>query len=326
MDHKQHETIAKWERRWLAGAALMSLMFIILIALSLALEGTHIAQRSSRTTPEALSNHSLFATPGVTALGPNKYQLTGVAQAFTFIPSEVTLPVGAEVDFYLTSKDVLHGYQLENTTVNVETIPGEISYFKYTFDKLGDYRLSCNEYCGIGHHNMLGKIRIVSASEFAEEARQREAEASAALATGLSGEALYNSNCASCHQANGMGLTGAFPPLTPHAAFSYLQTDDRSYLAKVLLYGLQGQVEVLTDADPGNLEGTFETYNGVMPAWSQLGDAELAAILNYILTSWDNAQYFSSFQPYTVEDIAAERGQALSADDMLSLRQSLGLK
>ena len=315
MEHKQHEVIAKWERRWLSASGLMSLSFVIFIAISLALEGTHIAQTSSRTTPEKLSSHELFANPGVTALGPGKFQVAMMAQAFSFVPAEIRLPVGAEVDFYLTSKDVLHGYQVEDTNINVEAIPGEISYFKYTFDKPGEYRVSCNEYCGISHQNMIGKVIVLSSAEFAQDASQREADAMAMSEGGNAGEAIYTANCVACHQATGDGLAGVFPPLAGHLPSVYNADGGREYLIETLLYGLQGQIQV---------DGTG--YNGVMPAWAQLSDEDIAAVLNYTLTAWDNEALLSDFAEYSPEDVAAQRGQARTAAEIYELRQSLGLE
>lgn len=315
MEHKQHETIAKWERRWMSVSGLMSLSFVILIAIALALEGTHIAQRSSRTTPDKLSSHELFAKPGITALGPGRFQVAVLAQAFSFSPSEIIVPVGSEIDFYMTAKDVLHGFQIENTTINVEAVPGEISYWKYTFNKPGEYRISCNEYCGISHQNMLGKIIVASASEYADTVAKREAEALAMAQTGDLGQAIYTANCASCHQANGQGLAGVFPPLEGHMASLYNAQGGRDYLMDLLLYGLQGAIEI-----------DSASYNGVMPAWAQLSDSDLAAILNYALTSWTNDALLQDFRPYSAEELMAKRGQALTANDIYVLRQSLGLE
>ncbi|MCA9839565.1 MAG: c-type cytochrome [Trueperaceae bacterium] len=315
MDHDQHEVIAKWERRWLSASGLMSLTFVIFIAINLALEGTHIAQTTSRTTPDVLGSHELFANPGVTALGPGKFQVAATAQAFSFTPSEIRLPVGAEVDFYLTSKDVLHGFQIENTNINVETIPGEISYLKYTFDKPGEYRLSCNEYCGISHQNMLGKIVVLSSAEFAQDAANREAEAQAMAEGGNAGEAVFAANCVSCHQTTGQGMAGVFPPLAGHLPSVYNVDGGRDYLIDTLLYGLQGQIQV---------DGAG--YNGVMPAWAQLSDQNIADVLNYALTAWGNDAALTDFVEYTPEDIAAKRGESRTANDNYELRQSLGLE
>ena len=315
MKHEQHEAIARWERRWLNAAGLLLAMFVILVAYSLATEGGHIAQRSGRTTPEQLTSLELFAEPGVkiTDFGagqPTEAQVTVVAQSFSFTPAEIVLPVGAVTTFYLTSRDTLHGFQVQDTNINVALIPGEISTLTYTFDKPGVYRTTCNEYCGGGHHNMMGTVRVVYPSEIAAATGASAADGGGAAATEAVGESVYTTNCASCHQANGQGLAGAFPPLAGHAA-ELLQAD-RSYLPKVLLYGLEGEISV-----GGNV------YNGQMPAWSQLSDEEIAGTLNYILSEWDDLA--APPEPYTAEEIAPFRDEPLSTEDVYALRQSLGL-
>lgn len=334
MIERQHDAITKWERRWLAASGLISLLFIIFIAYSLAIEGAHIAQGSGRTSPEQLLDSGSFANPGVLELSNNKFQVTLVAQMFSFQPSEVILPVGAEVTFFMTSKDVLHGYQIQNTNVNVELIPGEVSYLKYVFDKEGQHRITCNEYCGLAHQNMVSKLLIVSEDEYYGTIENKGTESKSAEAVSNSnledvqnketikeitveadGEKVYLNNCAACHQANGEGLPSAFPPLNNHMSQLYLV--DRSYPLKVILYGLQGSVKVLK-----------KPYNGAMPAWSQLSDAEVAAVLNYTLDSWDNPKLLADegFKPYTVAEVLIGRAESLSAQEVHSLRQELSFE
>ncbi len=318
LEHKQHEAIARWERRWLNIAGLLLAMFVILIAYSLATQGAQIAQRSGRTTPEKLTSLELFANPGVeiTDFGagrPTKARVTVVAQAWSFNPAEIVLPAGAVTTFYLTSRDVLHGFQVEGTDINVELIPGEISTLSYTFDKPGVYRTTCNEYCGFGHQNMLGVVRVVAPGELAQEsARAAAAAPSGTEAADDVGESVYTTNCVSCHQANGQGVAGAFPPLAGHAV--KLFQAERSYLPKLLLNGLEGQISVGGNA-----------YNGQMPAWAQLSDEELAGTLNYVLNSWGNGAELPDFEPYTAEEIAPFRDETLSAQDIYKLRQTLKL-
>jgi cytochrome c oxidase subunit II len=309
MTHKEHEGVARWERRWLSVSGLMSLFFVLLIAYSLATEGAHIAQRSGRTTPDQLTTNPLFAEPGVRVMAPNQFQVTAVAQAFAFAPSEIRLPVGAEVDFFLTSRDVIHGFQIQDTTVNVEVLPGEISYLHYKFDRVGEFRLTCNEYCGISHHNMLGKVVVVPASQFARGAAAEPTTGETTTAN--IGEQVFNTNCAACHQASGEGIAGAFPPVAGHSAAIYAAEGGREYLINLLLNGLQG--EIIID---GN------TYNGIMPAWRQLSDEQLAEVLNYTLTTWDTP---SDFQPYEAAEIAEARNQTLTATEVHTLRQALNL-
>lgn len=315
MEHEQHEAIARWERRWLNAAGLLLAFFVILIAYSLATEGGHIAQRSGRTTPDQLTSLDLFADPGVkiTNVGagqPTEAQVTLIAQAWNFVPSEIVLPVGAVTTFYMTSRDVLHAFQVEDTNINVELIPGEISTFTYTFNKPGVYRTTCNEYCGFGHHNMMGTVRVLALGEMPKTSAAPAGEAETANAVG---EGVYTTNCAGCHQTNGQGLPGTFPPLAGHAA--ELLKADRSYLPKVLLNGLTGEISI-----------GGSVYNGQMPAWQQLSDEEMASTLNYILSAWDEgAALPEDFEPYTPAEISPLRDEALTTEDIYALRQTLNL-
>ena len=320
----QHDAMTKWERRWLAASGIISLLFIIFIAYSLAIEGAHIAQGSGRISPEQLLGSGSFANPGIQELSDNKFQVIIVAQMFLFQPSEIRLPVGAEVTFFMTSRDVIHGYQIQHTNVNVELIPGEMSYLKYTFDKEGEYRITCNEYCGIDHQNMVGKLIVLPEDEYYGEAEETSAptttelaaeEAEETPAVQIDGEKVYLNNCSGCHQVSGEGIPNVFPPLNKHTAQLYLA--DRSYPIKVILYGLQGSVKVLG-----------KPYSGAMPVWQQLSDPEVAGVINYILSSWDNSELLSDkdFEPYTADEVLTERTQIMSAQDVHLLRQELGFE
>lgn len=134
-----------------------------------------------------------------------------------------------------------------------------------------------------------------------------------ALAQDVDGESVYNSNCAACHQGNGQGIPSAFPPLAGHIPDILAAENGRTFLIDVLLYGLQGEITVM---------GT--NYNGVMPAWNQLTDEQLAAVLTYISTAWDNEPP-EDFEPFTAEEVAEQRGQDLSPSDVLELREALEL-
>ena len=124
------------------------------------------------------------------------------------------------------------------------------------------------------------------------------------------GESVFTTNCVSCHQADGQGIAGAFPNLANHVPDLY--NADRTYLINVQLYGLQGQIEV-----------GGQSYNGVMTAWAQLEDQEIADVLNYVSTAWGNNQNLQNFEPYTPEQIAAERDKGLSSSDVYSQRPNL---
>lgn len=104
------------------------------------------------------------------------------------------------------------------------------------------------------------------------------------------GEIYYKQNCATCHQANGQGVAGQYPPL---AESEWVVGNDKR-LAAILLHGLSG---------PITIKGQKQSYSGVMQAWgSSLPDEKIAHILTYIRQAWDNKA-----APVTPEMMGAAR-------------------
>jgi cytochrome c oxidase cbb3-type subunit 2 len=104
------------------------------------------------------------------------------------------------------------------------------------------------------------------------------------------GQALFTANCAACHQANGEGLPGAFPPLKANAAVN--DADPAAHI-RAVLHGLQG----------ANVGGVV--YPSPMPGFSgTLSDADIANIIDYERSSWGNHG-----QLVTAEQVAAERAK-----------------
>jgi len=102
------------------------------------------------------------------------------------------------------------------------------------------------------------------------------------------GKALY-ATCAACHQANGEGIPGAFPPL----ADSEWVNGPASNLIRIQLRGLQGPITV---------KGTL--YNSVMPAQNAQSDEDIAAVLTYIRSSFGNKA-----SAVTAEQVKEFRGE-----------------
>ena len=121
-------------------------------------------------------------------------------------------------------------------------------------------------------------------------------QATAAAAVG--GEALYLQHCAACHQADGTGLRGAFPPL---AESDYFATEPMKAL-HATANGLSGPVTV-----NGN------QYNNVMPAMSYLSDVELAEIVTYVWNQWGNPG--GTLTPQQVASYREEQGLVTGAGE-----------
>jgi len=89
------------------------------------------------------------------------------------------------------------------------------------------------------------------------------------------GKAVFARQCSSCHQLQGTGVPKAFPPLASNPDLFI----DRLFPVYVVLNGLEG---------PAIIKG--EHYNGVMPPFDHLSDADVAAVVAYIRSAWGNAK------------------------------------
>jgi cytochrome c oxidase subunit II len=100
------------------------------------------------------------AEPGVVQTGPGRYDVYMRAQIWSFVPNEIKVPAGSTVTFHITTPDLQHGLVIERTNINVMVLPGQVSKTTARFDKPGEYRFFCHEYCGLAHHTMFGKVIV----------------------------------------------------------------------------------------------------------------------------------------------------------------------
>lgn len=110
--------------------------------------------------PECLPYDKAYAEPKINKIDEKTYQVFAVAQMWSFQPSEIYIPVGSEVDFFLSSKDVVHGFNIAKKNVNMMAVYGNINKTTVKFDKPGVYEIVCHEYCGIGHQNMRAQVIV----------------------------------------------------------------------------------------------------------------------------------------------------------------------
>ncbi len=130
---------------------------------------------------------------------------------------------------------------------------------------------------------------------------------------GDAGARTYKTYCIACHQENGQGVGGAFPPLAGHAPDLLAWAGGRTHLIRVALFGLEGTI---------NVNGT--NFTGAMPAWDRLDDKSIAAVLNHVLTAWDNKPRLpAGFKPLAADEVAAVRAESLDAKRVFALRQQI---
>ena len=133
------------------------------------------------------------------------------------------------------------------------------------------------------HHETVSE-EITPEKEETEELVEEEV----ATADYSAGEEVYGRTCVACHQANGEGIAGAFPPL---ANSDYLMEDKMRAIKQVI------------EGSSGELVVNGETYNGTMTP-QNLSDQEIVDVLNYVYHAWGN-----DGETVTLEDVATVKGE-----------------
>lgn len=153
----------KFEKIWLIFGVTALLVFLSVLGVSAFYLGNQPPSCLAVVDPTKVDAHETFKEPGLKKVEGKDwdYELVFVAQAFAYTPGTVEVPLGAKVKVIATSKDVIHGFGVAGTNINMMVEPGYISEIVTTFDKVGEYLVLCNEYCGSGHHLMTSMIKVV---------------------------------------------------------------------------------------------------------------------------------------------------------------------
>ncbi|MGB8520169.1 MAG: c-type cytochrome [Candidatus Tumulicola sp.] len=130
-------------------------------------------------------------------------------------------------------------------------------------------------------------------------------------AQAIDGKAVFALNCAACHGANGQG-GGPYPPLANNPAVNAV---DSAGVIQVVLNGRTGPITV-----------NGAQYGGNMPSWRELSDADIAAVLTYVRSAWNNsAPAVSADQVAAARAPVAMSGEALFATHCATCHQVTGL-
>lgn len=153
-------SVERYEKIWMWGAGMLIVMFLGAISLTAGLDAVHPPSHLETVDPAALDAHPEFGKPSVAVRADGTVVVTVVASMFSFAPDPIAVPANRPVTFRLTSPDVIHGFQVVGTNANAMVVPGYVSEFTVTFTIPGEYLITCNEYCGIAHHAMVGKLIV----------------------------------------------------------------------------------------------------------------------------------------------------------------------
>jgi cytochrome c oxidase subunit 2 len=149
-----------YERTFLAVGALLLVACLGALLYASTSHNMHLPGHVGAIDPARVRETAPFDQPGVQQTGPDAYTVVVIGSAWSFTPDEIRVPAGAAVTFVATSTDIIHGFYVAKTRVNVMLIPGQISRVTHTFDTPGEYLLLCHEYCGLGHHLMSGRVIV----------------------------------------------------------------------------------------------------------------------------------------------------------------------
>jgi cytochrome c oxidase subunit II len=189
------------------------------------------------------------------------------------VDNPLIVPVGKKVRIITTANDVIHAFMVPAFGIKQDAIPGFVRDTWFRAEKTGDFYGQCAELCGKEHAYMPIHVKVVTAEEYTKWV-DGEKKKMAALADDPSkvwtqadlvkrGEAVYAANCVACHQASGKGAG----PIKPLDGSAVVLDADKSKQIAVLLNGQN---------------------NGAMPAWKQLSDTEIAAVITYTKNNWSN--------------------------------------
>lgn len=205
------------------------------------------------------------------------------------VDNEVVVPVNKKIRIVTTANDVIHAWMIPAFAVKQDAIPGFVRDAWFKSQHTGVFRGNCAELCGKEHAFMPIVVRVVTAEEYTAWVEGKKKEM-AALADDpnktwtidelkTKGEKVYTANCAVCHQASGKGVPGAFAALDGSAIVNGAKAE---------------QIHVLLN---GQKSGKFPSE---MPAWKQLSDTDIAAVITYTRNNWSNKPAENIVQPAEV--------------------------
>lgn len=156
--------IDRYERLFLYAAVALLVVFMGALAISSFAYGIRVPTAYEKVDPRTVatppSPWGLPEAERMRELSPGKYEVYVLGQMWQFTPKTITVPKGSQVTFYVTSRDVQHGFKIANTNINIMALPGEVGVLTATFDTPGTYNFICHEYCGALHHTMFGQLVV----------------------------------------------------------------------------------------------------------------------------------------------------------------------
>jgi cytochrome c oxidase subunit 2 len=174
--------IHRYEKLWFGVALLLILGFIGTITYGAVGAGIDMVDDEGGTVdPDNIGSYEIrdgvefqdIQQANASHVEGNEYEIAVTARRFIFNPGSIEpieVPEDSRVTFYITSPDVIHGFNIVGTNVNTMVIPGEMATITVEFEEPAEYGIVCNEFCGSGHETMAGNIHVVPEEEWGGDA------------------------------------------------------------------------------------------------------------------------------------------------------------
>ncbi len=150
------------ERNWMRVSIVLLVCFAAVVTVAGFTMGFQVPGADAEVDPRTFAESAPWNEPGLRKIGDNEYEAYVIAQAWSFSPRELVVPVGATVTIYVSSPDLQHGFKITDTNINMMVVPGQVSTLSHTFDEIGEFDYICHEYCGTGHAQMYGTVKVVA--------------------------------------------------------------------------------------------------------------------------------------------------------------------
>ena len=159
---------ARIERRW----ATLSIVIVGLLVGMATYIGIHQATMPQGHVETAdpktlhLSGEFVESNLGSAVEADGSVTVRAIGQQYSFTPQCVVVPSDTPIKLRATSADAVHGLLIEGTNINIMLVPGYVSELPIRFKAPGDHVMPCQEFCGIGHQGMWGKVKVVDKDAF----------------------------------------------------------------------------------------------------------------------------------------------------------------
>ena len=168
-------SVERVEHRWAA----VSVVIIVLLVVMAIFAGLHQAampqSRVETVDPRTLASRRRVhrEQPGQRARARRLRHRARDRPAILLHAACILVPTDTPVTFRVTSADVVHGFLITGTNINLMLVPGYISSLTARFETPGERLMPCHEFCGMGHEGMWGRIKVVDKAAFARLAADR---------------------------------------------------------------------------------------------------------------------------------------------------------